>query len=55
VPGAIFISFALALVEVAVQYTFSAKWGFPAMLLTAVIVLIWRPAGVFGREQIIRS
>jgi branched-chain amino acid transport system permease protein len=54
IPGAIAASFALALVEVFVQYQFGARWGFPVLLGLVIAVLIWRPAGLFGRTQVRR-
>jgi branched-chain amino acid transport system permease protein len=53
-PGAIAASFALALTEAFVQYWFGARWGFPTLLLIVILVLIWRPAGLFGRAQVRR-
>jgi branched-chain amino acid transport system permease protein len=53
-PGAIAAAFGLALVEAFVQYEAGARWGFPALLAIVIIVLIWRPAGLFGRVQIRR-
>lgn len=53
-PGAIVAAFGLAIVEAFVQYAAGARWGFPALLAIVIVVLIWRPAGLFGRAQIRR-
>lgn len=52
--GTVFAAFALGLGEVAVQYLIGARYGFPAMLLTVIVVLIWRPYGIFGHAFIRR-
>jgi len=38
----------------AVEYGAGARYGFPAMLALVIIVLIWRPYGVFGRADVTR-
>ena len=53
-PGAMLFAFVLGLFEVGVQFIIGSKWGFPAMLAVAVIILIWRPYGVFGRRTVRR-
>ena len=53
-PGAVASAFGLALVEAFVQFGAGARWGFPALLLIVIVVLIWRPAGLFGRVQVRR-
>lgn len=55
IPGTILAAFAMALFEVTVQYIFSAKWGYPLMISTAILILIYKPAGVFGAVKIRRS
>lgn len=55
IPGTILVSFMLALGEVTIQYLIAAKWGFPVMLCTAILILIWRPTGIFGNERIARN
>ncbi|MFT7674692.1 MAG: branched-subunit amino acid ABC-type transport system permease component [Gammaproteobacteria bacterium] len=45
---------ALALIEVAIGYFFGVRFGFPAMLVLVIIVLIWRPLGLFGKEKVVR-
>ena len=53
-PGAVAAAFGLALLEAVVQYVAGARWGFPTLLFVVIAVLIWRPAGLFGRVQIRR-
>lgn len=53
-PGAVLVSFGLALLEAWVQYAFGARWGFPMLLCAVVLVLIWRPSGLLGRTQLRR-
>jgi branched-chain amino acid transport system permease protein len=53
-PGAVAAAFGLALLEAFVQYVAGARWGFPTLLFVVIAVLIWRPAGLFGRVQIRR-
>jgi branched-chain amino acid transport system permease protein len=54
IPGAIVASFALAMIEALVQYHFGARWGFPVLLGIVILVLIWRPTGLFGRATVQR-
>lgn len=53
-PGAVISAFFLALVEAFVQFGAGARWGFPVLLLIVIVVMIWRPSGLFGRAQIRR-
>ena len=53
-PGAVASAFVLSLVEAFVQFGAGARWGFPALLSIVIVVLIWRPAGLFGRVQVRR-
>lgn len=55
IPGALSAAFLLALVEVLVQYGLGTKWGFPALLVTVVLVLIVRPDGLFGQRVQVRN
>ncbi|WP_428929618.1 branched-chain amino acid ABC transporter permease [Marinibacterium sp. SX1] len=52
--GTVLVAFAMGLAEALVQYLIGSRYGFPAMLLTVILVLIWRPYGVFGRQTIQR-
>ena len=55
VAGSLVAAFALALLEVSIQFAFGARWGFPALLLIVVLILIWRPYGIFSRTSISRQ
>jgi branched-chain amino acid transport system permease protein len=52
--GAGLCAFGLALLEAAIGFYFGVRFGFPAMLLLVILVLIWRPQGLFGREKVVR-
>jgi len=54
VTGSVVAAFALALIEAVVQFELGGRWGFPVLLLVVIVVLIWRPAGLFGRIQVRR-
>jgi branched-subunit amino acid ABC-type transport system permease component len=55
IPGALIASFALAFVEVFVQFEMGTKWGFPALLMIVVVVLVIRPNGLMGRASLVRN
>lgn len=52
--GAGICAFGLALIEAAIGFYFGVRFGFPAMLLLVILVLIWRPLGLFGKEKVVR-
>lgn len=54
VYGAAAVAFALGLLEALIQYLFGVQYSFAILLLIVIAVLIWRPAGLFGRAQVIR-
>jgi branched-subunit amino acid ABC-type transport system permease component len=51
VYGAVASAIVLGLVEASVQYLLGVRWSLATLLLIVVIVLIWRPHGLFGRSQ----
>lgn len=55
VTGAGIAAIALGLIEAAIQYYLGVRYGFPVMLLLVIIVLIWKPAGLFGQQEVVRS
>lgn len=55
VGGAGIAALLLGLFEVAVQYLLGVQYGFPLMLGLVVLVLIFRPSGLFGREVVERK
>ena len=44
----------LALIESAIGFYFGVRFGFPTMLMLVILVLIWRPLGLFGKEKVVR-
>jgi len=50
VSGALYSAFILGLFESAVQVWLGASAGLPALLILVIVVLIWRPTGIFGRR-----
>lgn len=52
--GAGVCAFALALLEAGIGYYVGVRFGFPTMLLIVILVLIWRPQGLFGSEKVVR-
>lgn len=55
VAGAGIAAIALGIFEAAIQYYFGVHFGFPMMLGLVIVVLIWRPAGLFGQQEVVRS
>ena len=55
VTGAGVSALVLGLFEAAIQYFFGLRFGFPLMLGLVVVVLIWRPSGLFGQGEVVRS
>ncbi|WP_119391742.1 branched-chain amino acid ABC transporter permease [Taklimakanibacter lacteus] len=54
VYGAVIAAIVLGLLEAATQYVFGVRWSFATLLLLVILVLIWRPYGLFGRGQVVR-
>ncbi|MEB8387243.1 branched-chain amino acid ABC transporter permease [Rhodobacteraceae bacterium KMM 6894] len=52
--GAGVCAFGLALLESAIGFYFGVRFGFPTMLMLVIVVLIWRPLGLFGKEKVVR-
>ena len=52
--GAGLCAFALALLEAAIGFYVGVRFGFPTMLLLVIVVLIWRPQGLFGHKRVVR-
>jgi branched-chain amino acid transport system permease protein len=44
----------LGVFEATIQYYFGVRYGFPLMLGLVILVLIWRPNGLFGRKSVVR-
>lgn len=54
VSGALAAAFLLGLFEALIQFELGVRFAFPAMLLLVVVVLIWRPYGLFGHKKVAR-
>jgi len=54
VRGAAAAAIVLGVVEAAAQYLFGVRFGFATLLAIVIIALIWRPYGIFGRQQVVR-
>lgn len=48
IKGAVIAAFVLSFVETFVTYQFGAVWALPVCLILLVIVLVFRPKGLFG-------
>jgi len=55
IPGAGIAAISLGLFEAFVQFYVGARYGLPLMLGLVIMVLIFRPAGLFGRQEVTRS
>ena len=55
VTGAGVAAIVLGLFEAAIGYYLGVRYGLPVMLGLVIIVLIFRPAGLFGRLDVVRS
>lgn len=54
IPAAFGMAFALGFFESFIQLFAGARYGFPALLVVVIVVLLWRPYGVFGKRRIVR-
>jgi branched-subunit amino acid ABC-type transport system permease component len=54
VTGAVIAAIALGLLEATAQYHLGTQYSFALLLLLVIVVLIWRPYGLFGRKQVVR-
>ncbi len=54
VYGAVGAALALGLLEAIIQYVLGVRYSFALLLLLVIVVLIWRPYGLFGRKQVVR-
>jgi branched-subunit amino acid ABC-type transport system permease component len=48
VKGTIYAAYIVGLVEELVSFTFGVRWSLPALFLIIIILLVIRPAGLFG-------
>ncbi|MCB1379974.1 MAG: branched-chain amino acid ABC transporter permease [Alphaproteobacteria bacterium] len=54
VYGAVAAAIVLGLLEALIQYVLGVQYSFAILLVIVIAVLIWRPAGLFGRQQVVR-
>lgn len=54
VPGSVIAALFIGVIEAVVQYIFGVRFNFALLLILVIMVLIWRPHGVFGRVQGVR-
>jgi branched-subunit amino acid ABC-type transport system permease component len=54
VSGAALAALALGVLEALIQYLFGVQYAFAILLALVIAVLIWRPAGLFGKIQVVR-
>jgi len=52
--GAASAAIVLGLLEAVIAYLFGVQYSFAILLLIVIAVLIWRPYGIFGRQQVVR-
>lgn len=55
VTGAGFTALVLGVMEAAIGYYFGVRYGFPVLLGIVIVVLIFKPAGLFGKQGVIRA
>ena len=49
--GATLVALIFGMLEVLIQYQFGSRFGFPTILTLAIIILIFRPYGLFGAAR----
>lgn len=54
VYGAVAAAIVIGLLEAITQFVFGVQYSFAVLLVLVIVVLIWRPAGLFGRNQVVR-
>lgn len=54
VSGAAGTAFVLGMLEALIQYLFGVQYAFAILLCIVIAVLIWRPQGMFGRQEVVR-
>ena len=52
--GAVSAAIVIGLLEAATQYVLGVRFGFALLLVLVIAVLIWRPAGIFGKNRVVR-
>lgn len=52
--GAVISALLLGLLEAIAQYVVGVRFGFATLLVLVIVVLIWRPYGLFGHRHVVR-
>jgi branched-chain amino acid transport system permease protein len=52
--GAAGAAIAIGLLEAAAEYLFGVRFGFASLLVLVIVIVIWRPSGLFGKARVIR-
>lgn len=52
--GAGICALALAMLESVIGFYLGVRFGFPVLLMLVIVILIWRPQGLFGKEKVVR-
>lgn len=55
VPGALLAAIGLGLAEATIQFLFGVRFAFPGMLMIVILILIWKPQGLFGLKKVVRQ
>jgi len=54
VYGAVLAAFVLGLLESTIQFALGVQYSFAILLALVIVVLIFRPTGLFGKKQVVR-
>jgi branched-chain amino acid transport system permease protein len=52
--GAAVAAIGIGLIEATIQYSIGVRYGFASLLVLVIVILIWRPSGLFGQRQVAR-
>ncbi len=52
--GAAGAAVGIGLLEAAADYCLGVRFGFASLLVLVIVILIWRPAGLFGKARVVR-
>jgi branched-chain amino acid transport system permease protein len=52
--GTLVTAFAIGLLEAWIQYALGVRFALPVLLLLVIAALVWRPTGLFGRQEVVR-
>ncbi len=52
--GAAVTAIGIGLIEATIQYSIGVRYGFASLLVLVIVILIWRPSGLFGQRHVAR-